>query len=785
MKENDVICRRFFRGLPLASPGIVIEFVQELERRGVDGHTGADYERAFSLYTAPDAAPVGFRTCFDVVFVETTGNKGVIDAVARDYARQMVEITGRERDTIEEMIGRQLYLAHSSGMTAQRLPAAMSDDTLRPYQMEMKNNVMRVWKYEPRIMLQMPTGTGKTRLFVSLVNDIRKGEPSARILIVTHRKELVEQTSRTLSEHYRLAHGIVGRGKKEADNHILIASIQKLARMKELPAAGYIIIDEAHHSPAPSYRRLVARYPSARMLGVTATPYRLRPASFNDIFGTLLLSPPVRRFINDGFLSDYRLFTVSDGEAAISRVNRLKKLGADGDYKVNDLQEIVNAEDEIEKLYDYYKACAFGKRGIVYAVSRDHAERIANLFNTKGICAVSLDCTTPAGERKRTVAAFKSGRAVRVLVNVELFTEGFDCPDIEFVMLARPTRSLGLYLQQVGRALRPFSDGGNPASKVVIIDAAGLYNRFGSPGRRRDWGAYFRGECPSGEDYNSRPLGTPGIEGLMKEMTGNKANALTVKPCGNYSVCDFGGGKWGLCDNDGRKVFPLLYERISSYAGVWFVGERRSNGKEMVTDILVPQECRTVTFSDFREEGDGVYSVGLAGGGRLRFDRQLRLVPASSCETGGMTVYRHGDTGSRRLYTLSLRLGSRVYDRLIRYVSGLTILTVIGGDDMTLLCRGEEYTLPQWGTYDRRHFFSDDRRLYICTDGTVFRRIAESPVLYRATGCNGVSLCDKHLHPLCSGDYMETAPGCCVIYKGGKPFRKVSFVDYLCSGGVG
>lgn len=779
MSKAKVIHRRYFRITRFAFSDDVQWIMDDIEKSGINCFTSTDYDNAFSLYCMSNSQRSQFKYHFDFVCIETEENKSEIDRIELDYFRKVVEIVGAEREHIEKMVDDLLDLVHTSGIKTQSLPSAMADETLRPYQSEMKGRIIEAWQRMPRIMLQMPTGTGKTRLFVSLINDLHKNDVTVRILIVTHRRELVEQTSRTLSSYYHLPHGIVG-SKHDDDNTILIASIQKLSRMKELPSIDYIIIDEAHHCLAPSYKKLIARYPSARILGVTATPCRLKAASFKDIFNTLLLSPPVRRFINAGYLADYRLFTISDRCASISKVNRLTKFGSDGDYKVQDLQGIVNVDSEIEQLYTYYKEYANGRQGIIYAVSLDHAVRIAALFNAKGIPTVSLDCNTPAAERDRLVNAFRSGNSLKIMVNVELFTEGFDCPDIEFVMLARPTRSLSMYLQQVGRALRPSSNG----SKVIILDAAGLYNRFGLPERKRAWQLYFIGEKPQGEDYRSRPLGTPDMGGLMKEVTATETNAQIVNTYGNYTICDFGGGKFGICNDRGRKVFPLFYDLISSYAAGWFVGKRQINGKETVIDILVPEQRSAHTFLDFTEEDNGIFSVGVLKDRRLRFDRDLRLIPTTSYKLGGKTIYQHGKDRTLCLYTLSLSLGSTLYTDLTRYVSGLVKLSDIWNEGITLLCRGEVFNLKDWNAYSPKHFYSMDGSLHIYTDGTVFRRITEHPVLYQATQDQGICLCDKQLHPLCQGDSMKTIPGGCTIYKGGKPLQTVSFVDYLCSGGI-
>lgn len=777
MKTNRVIRRRYFRTSPSTFDDDVKWIIQDFEKSDISCFTSADYDHAFALYRALDGPRAPFKHYFDFVCMETESNKCILDEIELNHAHTISEVVGKERNHIEHMVDNLLHVAHTTDIQKQSLPSDVEDNTLRPYQSEMKDSILEEWKHKSKIMLQMPTGTGKTRLFVSLINDLHKFDPLARILIVTHRRELAEQTSSTLSAHYRLPHNIIRKNSEQ--KNIMIASIQKLSRMNKLPVVDYIIIDEAHHSLAPSYKKLLTRYPDSRVLGVTATPCRLKATSFKTVFDSLLLSPPVRSFINAGYLSDYRLFTVSDSSAAISKVNRLTKFAANGDYKTGDLQHIVDVDEEIEKLYAYYKAYADGKQGIIYAISREHAARIASLFNSKGVSVVSLDCSTPAAERKRMVKEFKSGNSIQIMVNVELFTEGFDCPDIQFVMLARPTRSLSMYLQQVGRALRPSKN----YAKVIILDAAGLYNRFGLPDRNRDWVKLFSGEKSANDNYKSRSLGTHGIDSLMKEMTSTETKAPAVNTYDGYLVCDFGGGRLGVCDSEKKKLFPLFYTEIKSYAEGWLVGKRRSNGNDVI-DLLIPRKRSTYTFLSFVKEGHDVYSVAVSNGRQLRFNANLRLIPTASYNFGGLAVYQHGEDKTQCLYTLELFVGATVYTNLTRYVSGLAKLSSIWNGGLTLLCRGQVFNIQHWNAYNSKHFYSMDNSLHFYTDGTIFHRIAEHPLLYKATQNQGIALCDKHLHTLCQGDYMETAPAGCIIYKDGKPLQKVSFVDYLCSGTV-
>jgi len=426
-----------------------------------------------------------------------------------------------------------------------------NDDKLRDYQQKAVKEILSSWYERRNLMLQMPTGTGKTRLFVALINALNTTEAGnygikdkPRFLIVTHREELVQQISDTLTSHYQLAHTIASpqdspMGMESLNtNNICVSSIQYLARHigKDFDENfDFLIIDEAHHSLADSYQLLWQAYPTAYKLGVTATPYRLKGNGFSQLYDTLIKSQGISDFIEQGYLADYRFFTVSDKQAALQKVNRLTRMNVGGDYQTKDLQDIYANNEEITFLYDCYKQYADGKRGIIYAVNQLHAEMIAGCFAERGISIANIDSKTASARRKELIAQFRSG-VLQILVNVELFGEGFDCPAIEFVMLARPTKSLAMYLQQVGRALRPMpivseerearNDDGEEKSderetklsKVIILDCVGLYNRFGMSEDKFDWQHFFARKKRARGEF-SKPLGIDeDIADLMTEI---------------------------------------------------------------------------------------------------------------------------------------------------------------------------------------------------------------------------------------------------------------------------
>ena len=185
------------------------------------------------------------------------------------------------------------------------------NDGLRLYQIEAKNKIFEAWNNYRSIMFQMPTGTGKTMLFSAIIKDLYNNYNNVRILILAHRTELIDQISKSLGTKYNIVHGKIKSGYSEEEYYnIQVASVQTLIkRLKERWDSkhfNYIIIDEAHHSLAKSYKKICKSYPEAKILGVTATPYRLNAEPFTKMFETLIVSQSIQRFISEGWLSDYK-----------------------------------------------------------------------------------------------------------------------------------------------------------------------------------------------------------------------------------------------------------------------------------------------------------------------------------------------------------------------------------------------------------------------------------------------------------------------------------------------
>lgn len=398
---------------------------------------------------------------------------------------------------------------------------SQTDEGLRDYQQTNKQKVYNAWSDGKSVMLQMPTGTGKTRLFVSIIKDIfhysRETKKALKVLVLVHRTELIDQIDEELGYKYGLAHGIIQSGDKERRKYpIQLASVQtlnkRLNNWKE-KAFDFIIVDEAHHVEAASYQKIIKAFPYALLLGVTATPVRLSGEGFTGTFDELIVSPSVKEFIEEGYLSQYEYYSITRSSFIQKEIDAIKKFSS-GDYAESEMERVCDNDRIRAQVVKTYLDFASGKKGIVYTINKLHNKNLCDEFKENGVKAVAIDSDTPGSMREEYIEQFRKGE-YQIICNVNLFTEGFDCPDIEFIQLARPTKSLALYLQQVGRGLR-ISDN---KEKTLFLDNVGLYNRFGFPSSRRMWKHHFEGKYVGNKtaDEVEREK-QPSTESVIKRM---------------------------------------------------------------------------------------------------------------------------------------------------------------------------------------------------------------------------------------------------------------------------
>ena len=363
---------------------------------------------------------------------------------------------------------------------------------LYDYQEDMKGRIEGELRLHRSVMAQMPTGTGKTYLLTAVIDSFVNGNPMEKVWIVAHRRELVSQIDETV----RKFHSYYASNTSSLLSSVKAMSIQWLMRhydeIEEEP--GMIVIDEAHHALAKTYKEMWERFPKAKFLGLTATPCRLNGKGFTDLFDILVQSWSVPEFISKGRLATYDFVSIKSDGVTQRLIDSLQKRGADGDYQNKEMDMLLNKKPSIERLYRSLEEFGKDRKGIVYAINISHAQKITKLYQEHGVKAIAIDSKTPATERQQDIEAFKKGD-IQVLVNVDIFSEGFDCPDVELVQLARPTLSLAKYLQMVGRGLRVAKGKKN----CVIIDNVGLYRVFGLPSQVWNWNAMFEGKLKVGK----------------------------------------------------------------------------------------------------------------------------------------------------------------------------------------------------------------------------------------------------------------------------------------------
>ena len=444
------------------------------------------------------------------------------------------------------------------------------------YQEDMKSRIEKALCLHRSVMAQMPTGTGKTYLLTAVIDSFVRANSKAKVWIVAHRRELVSQIDETVRKFHSYS-----SATSSLLSSVKAMSIQWLMRhydeIEEEP--GLIVIDEAHHALAKTYKEMWERFPKAKFLGLTATPCRLNGKGFTDLFDVLVQSWGVPEFISKGRLATYDFVSIKSDGVTQRLIDSLQKRGADGDYQNKEMDMLLNKKPSIERLYRSLEEYGKDRKGIVYAINISHANAIAEFYREHGIAAVAIDSKTPSSLRKELIERFKAssntsqyfskthpssltlkggstafpkplspqgtgdvtalrcseplrskvggpskvspdcagwdrlgatclrpadgaadrladGAApIQVLVNVDIFSEGFDCPDVEFVQLARPTLSLAKYLQMVGRGLRVAKGKKN----CVIIDNVGLYRVFGLPSQVWNWNAMFEGKLKVGK----------------------------------------------------------------------------------------------------------------------------------------------------------------------------------------------------------------------------------------------------------------------------------------------
>lgn len=336
--------------------------------------------------------------------------------------------------------------------------------SLYPFQREAKKAVFKSWESGKRsTLISIPTGGGKTVVFSSITREALEGN-SGRCLILAHRDSLLTQAAEKLSYVWPgVKTSMVMKGKCDFSERIVIASVQTLVNhLSKLPTFDYIVTDEAHHAYASTYRRIyehiMAENPRCRHLGVTATPVRTnKRESLSAVFEEIAFSISIFQLIVEGFLTPLEGFSISTS----LDLSKVKVRG--NDYDTGDLGMAVQQGDFNETVVEKFKNTASNRKAICFAVDVNHVEMLSRLFRNKGINAIGIHGKLSKDEQARILDAYSAGRH-QVLVNCMIATEGFDDPPTDCVIMARPTKSIGLYTQMVGRGIRL-----SPGKKECIL----------------------------------------------------------------------------------------------------------------------------------------------------------------------------------------------------------------------------------------------------------------------------------------------------------------------------
>ncbi len=346
---------------------------------------------------------------------------------------------------------------------------------LRDYQLRAVETARRIIADGAKsVLINSPTGSGKTVIAAAIVQGaVAKGKS---VLFLAHRRELIQQCSAKLTEAGILDHGVImaGSGVQNHQAPVQVASIQTLIR-RELPVAHLIMIDECHRSISGQYKTILANYPDAIVLGLSATPERLDGKGLSDLFSKMVTVDTVPGLIERGYLVKPICYAGTESDLSQVRMSR-------GDYREGDLQDAMDRPRLIGDIVNNWTRLANGKLTVAFATGIEHARHIAQEFWNAGIPAASIDGIMRNSERDAIIADWKAG-IIKVVTNCEVLCEGFDFPALECAILARPTQSISLYLQMVGRVMR--SHPGKTAA--YVLDHAGCSATHGAPHLAREW----------------------------------------------------------------------------------------------------------------------------------------------------------------------------------------------------------------------------------------------------------------------------------------------------------
>ena len=383
----------------------------------------------------------------------------------------------------------------------------------------------------------------------------RTTENNNRVMFLIHRKEVLDQAVKTFKEQ-----GV-------NPNLLTAGMVQTLTRrVDKLPIPDVILVDEAHHALARSYQRILKQFPKAIVLLFTATPHRTGRTQLDQIADDIIVGQSIHELTDIGFLAPFRYFQPPNDFDS-----KLLKRGSTGDFTNESMQEAMSTKI-FGHIVKQYKRIASGMQAVVYTYSIDSAHKIAAEFNEAGITARSVNGKTPQDMRNHIVRMFRDQR-IKILVNVNLFTEGVDLPNVDCVIMARPTASLALYLQFSMRCLNP-----RPGKTAIIIDHANNFKSFGYPDDDRDWKQAIK----SGKQKSKTLLKDPGL------------SIVTCDYC--FAVVKASEVKDGKCPICGKPIKVHEAKPVSDVDLVEASKERQNTIREIVkSDLLKSVTTKSVS----------------------------------------------------------------------------------------------------------------------------------------------------------------------------------------------
>lgn len=348
---------------------------------------------------------------------------------------------------------------------------------LRPYQQRALIQIKQaIAAGNHSIMIQSPTGSGKGVMLSHIINLCH--QRGSTVLFLVHRSEILDQVSDYMDK-YGIEHGIIKSGEEPEYGHLVqLASFQTITRRLKNPyikQADVIIIDEAHHATAETYSRVIEQFKKKVVLGFSATPSRQNGVGLGNMFDTMIQVATIKELTDLGFLAPVRVYGPIKPDLSGVRVTA-------GDYQKDQLETAMISEGIVKDVVGHYQQHGQGRKAICFATGVKHSIALCQQFHSAGITAEHVDGKTPKEERDSILDLFKVG-SVQIIVNCQIFTEGVDVPDIGCVILARPTKSLPMYMQMVGRGMRMI-DG---KVDCILLDHAGAVHEHGFPDEVTEW----------------------------------------------------------------------------------------------------------------------------------------------------------------------------------------------------------------------------------------------------------------------------------------------------------